>query len=148
VEIIPSVYTARSTLRIIGNDQKEKVVQMINAGNEGQPQPQVDEGQEVEDKMYNLAVGRYDVTVKAGPTYESQREETRETLIEIMRQIPGSAEIIGDVLLEHMDFEGAEKVAERLRPPSPPQAPPQIDPRTGQPIQAQPQAVGMPPQGI
>ena len=146
VEIIPSVYTARSTLRIIGNDQKEKVVQMVMAGNEGQPQPQVNEGQEIEDKMYNLAVGRYDVTVKAGPTYESQREETRETLIEIMRQIPGSAEIIGDVLLEHMDFEGAEKVAERLRPPSPPQAPPQIDPMTGQPIQAQPQAVGMPPQ--
>ena len=74
-----------------------------------------------------------------------------------MRQVPGSAEFIGDILLEHMDFEGAEKVAERMRmatqpqpqpqqPPQQPQAPPQIDPMTGQPMQAQPQAVGMPPQ--
>ena len=161
VEIIPSIYTARSTLRIIGSDQKEKVVQLVNSNMENQQQqPQVDEENELQEKLYDLNTGRYDVTVKAGPTYESQREETRETLIEIMRQVPGSAEFIGDILLEHMDFEGAEKVAERMRmatqpqpqpqQPQNPQQPqpqvPQIDPNTGQPIQ--PQGQPLPQQGI
>jgi hypothetical protein len=153
VEIIPSVYTARSTLRIIGEDQKEKVVYMVNSNvdnQQAQQNQQVDEEAEVAEKLYDLSTGRYDVTVKAGPTYESQREETKETLIEIMRQVPGSAEFIGDILLKHMDFEGADEVAERFKmrgqPPQPPQQMPggiPIDPNTGQPIQPQGQA----PQG-
>ena len=137
------------------------MVQLVNSNMENQQQqPQVDEENEIQEKLYDLNTGRYDVTVKAGPTYESQREETRETLIEIMRQVPGSAEFIGDILLEHMDFEGAEKVAERMRmatqpqpqpqQPQNPQQPqpqvPQIDPNTGQPIQ--PQGQPLPQQGI
>tara|TARA_Y100000310_G_C20026743_1_gene509956 strand:- start:57 stop:497 length:441 start_codon:yes stop_codon:yes gene_type:complete len=66
-------------------------------------------------RLYDLNVGKYDVTVKAGPSYASKREETRETLIEIMRQVPGSAPLLGDILLQHLDFEGAEEVAERLK---------------------------------
>ena len=51
-----------------------------------------------------------------------------------------------------MDFEGAEKVAERMRMATQPQPQPQqapqvpIDPNTGQPIQ--PQGQPLPPQGI
>jgi hypothetical protein len=44
--------------------------------------------------------------VKTGPSYGTQREETRETLIEIMRVVPQFAQFIGDSLMEHMDFQG------------------------------------------
>jgi hypothetical protein len=99
------------------------------------------------ERLYDLSVGKYDVTVQTGPSYSTQREETRETLIEIMRAVPAAAPFIGDILLEHLDFVGADKVAQRLKLLLPPQiqaaegiAQPQ---QPGMP-QGQP---GMPPQG-
>ncbi|MBR9900415.1 MAG: hypothetical protein GYB19_10195 [Rhodospirillales bacterium] len=110
VEIIPAVYSPRETLRILGEDMKEEVVKLIS---ENQTPG---EGE----RLYDLSVGKYDVTVKSGPSYATQREETREVLIELMRAIPDAAPFIGDVLLEHMDFVGSEKVAERLKMLLPP----------------------------
>lgn len=131
VEIIPSVYSARQTIRILGDDLKEKVIKLSTEGqNAYGSQPQV-QGQE---KLYDLSIGKYDVTVKTGPSYSTQREETRETLIEIMKQIPGAAPILGDVLMEHMDFPGASTVTKRLKAMLPPQ------------IQASESGQPMPPQ--
>lgn len=115
VEIIPAVYSARETVRILGEDMAEEVVQ-LTTGAPGKVDPETGERQ-----LYNLTVGRYDVSVSTGPSYATQREETREALIEIMRAVPGSAPLIGDVLMEHLDFAGAEKVAERLKLLLPPQ---------------------------
>lgn len=105
VEIIPSIYSARQTIRILGEDRKDKVINLTQAagGTKGQR------------RLYNLSVGKYDVTVKTGPSFATQREETRDTLIEIMRQVPDAAALLGDVLLDHMDFVGADKVAKRLK---------------------------------
>ena len=132
LEVIPHVYSAHQVVRIVGEDSKESVAHLMMEG-EGQSLPdmpgqydtaglEADElGNLIFDKenppnrLYDLNLGKYDVTVKAGPSYASKREETRETLIEIMRQVPGSAMLLGDILLEHMDFEGAEEVAERLK---------------------------------
>jgi hypothetical protein len=110
VEIIPAVYSQRGTIRILGADMAEKVVTLTQqAGGAKQ------KGPEGSPALYNLTVGKYDVDVKTGPTFTTQREETRETLIEIMRQVPDAAAYLGDVLLDHMDFVGAEKVSQRLR---------------------------------
>jgi len=110
VEIIPSVYSPRESIRILGEDMKEEVVQLTQEAGGAD-----DEGINGQDKLYNLSVGRYDVTVSTGPSFATQREETREALIEIMRNIPDSAQYIGDVLMEHMDFQGADKVSKRLQ---------------------------------
>lgn len=115
VEIIPAVYGPRQTIRILGEDQKEKVVHLVQQDG-GSQQPGIDG----EKALYNLSVGQYDVTVSTGPSYATQREETKETLIEIMRQVPGAAQYIGDILLENMDFPGADKVAKRLQMLLPP----------------------------
>jgi len=129
VDIIPSVYSERSTIRILGEDKKEQVVTL---GTQDGPN---EVGPDGKPKIYNLNVGKYDVTVKAGPSYSTQREEAREVLIEIMRQVPGAAPYIGDMLADHLDFVGADKLKKRLQmllPPNiqqaeglapPPQAP-------------------------
>lgn len=115
VEIIPSVYGPRETIRILGEDSKEKVVKLTQEAGGS-----IQAGVEGEQRLYDLSVGRYDVTVSAGPSSATQREDTREALVEIMRQLPGSAAYIGDVLMEHMDFQGADKVAKRLKHLLPP----------------------------
>jgi len=110
VEIIPAVYSARDTIRILGEDQKVNVIKLTQEAG-GSKQKGIQGHQE----LYNLSVGKYDVTVSSGPNFATQREETRETLIEIMRQVPDAAPFIGDALLDHMDFVGADKIAKRLQ---------------------------------
>lgn len=106
VEIIPSIYSARQSIRILGEDMKEKVINLTTEGGG------YDENN---NKLYDLSVGKYDVTVKAGPSYATQREETREALIEIMSRVPNAGPYIGDIVMEHMDFQNADKVAKRLK---------------------------------
>ena len=138
VDIIPAVYSERQTIRILGENKKEEVIHLMSQ--DGGPQ---EENMEGGPELYNLNVGRYDVSVEAGVNYATARQETRETLIEIMRQVPGSAQFIGDILAENMDFEGAEVLAKRLKmllPPNvqameglaPPQQPGMV-PGAGQP---------------
>lgn len=147
VEIIPSVYSQRQTVRILGDDMTQKVVHLTTSTMPGSP-ASVQDG---ERKLYDLSVGIYDVDVKVGPSYSTQREETREVLIELFRAIPDAAPIMGDVLMEHMDFVGADKVAERLRSLLPaPMKQAEGIPLTAQDMAAmQPQIPGapMPPPG-
>ncbi len=110
VDIIPHVYSERESIRILGLDQKENVVKL------GQQEDAQRNG-----RLYDISVGKYDVTVSTGPSFGTQREETREALIEIMRQVPEAAAYLGDVLLNHMDFVGADKVAKRLGKLLPPE---------------------------
>ena len=110
VEIIPSVYSVRSSIRILGEDEAFNVIHLTQQGGGARH-----EGVDGQPELYNLSVGQYDVDVKTGPSFSTQREETRETLIEIMRQVPDAAAFLGDVLLDHMDFVGADKVAKRLK---------------------------------
>lgn len=132
VEIIPHVYTPETTIRILGEDMKGKVVDLTQKDKNGK-------------LLYDMSVGTYDVTVKAGPSYATQREETREALIEIMRAVPGAAQFIGDIVMEHMDFQGADKVADRLRMLLPPQVQ-QAEGIAPQMPQVQPNMAGMPPE--
>lgn len=116
IDIIPSVYSAEDSVRILGEDEKAKVVKLTQeAGGSVKAGPNGGQA------LYNLSVGVYDVNVKSGPSFSTQREETRETLIEIMRQVPDAAPFVGDVLLDHMDFVGADIVAKRLKHLLPPE---------------------------
>ncbi|MEO5329954.1 MAG: hypothetical protein H7829_17120 [Magnetococcus sp. THC-1_WYH] len=116
VEIIPSVYGPRQTIRILGEDSTEKVIRL--GRREGGAKM---EGVGGEEPLYDLSVGKYDVSISTGPSYASQREAARETLIEIMSRVPAAAPLIGDILVQHLDFVGADKLAERLRLLLPPQ---------------------------
>ncbi len=73
------------------------------------------------DKRYDMSVGRYDVTVRAGPSSETEREEARQGLIEIMDKVPGAANLVADVLLDQMDFPQAEVISKRMKSLLPPQ---------------------------
>ena len=112
VDVIPAIYSARDAVRILGEDDKEKVARLTMDPNQAIA---VGDDQEDEDRLYEIGTGKYDVTVKAGPSYASQREETREALIEIMRQVPGAGMYIGDIVMKYMDFEGSEEVEKRLK---------------------------------
>lgn len=110
IDLIPKVYNTERVIRILGEDGKPEAVQVTS---EGPSRP--DEG------IYNLALGKYDLTVKAGPSFTTQREEAVAMLTELVRGNGQMATVLGDIIVENMDIPGGEKVARRLQALLPPQ---------------------------
>ena len=82
VDLIPKVYNKPRVLRILGEDLAAKTVQV------NQPIPGLD-------RIYDLSVGRYDVTVSVGPSFTSRREEVTAQLTELIRSFPQAASLLG-----------------------------------------------------
>lgn len=110
VNMIPKIYDTRRIVRTLSDEDKEEMTE-IN-------------GQAIVDgfavPVNDLTVGKYDIKVSVGPNYATKRQETAEGMLEFVRSVPGSAQIIGDLLVQAMDWPDAEKVAERLKRAMPP----------------------------
>lgn len=125
LDLIPKVYSTPRMQRILGpddsvytvriapKDQREAEMQRL----QGQEAPQ--EPSEAKPNkfagVYALDAGKYDLTVTAGPSFTSRREEAATQMIELIRAYPAVAPIIGDLLAKNLDWPGADEIAERLR---------------------------------
>lgn len=130
VDLIPKVYDTARVLRIMGEDGSEQFARI----NPKQPHPVGDQnGQAVQmnpnDKptpeqaaqlIYNPGIGRYDVTVEVGPSFETRRAEAFNALSSIIGQNQDLMNKAGDLLFKAADFPMAQDVAERLRRGIPP----------------------------
>lgn len=110
VELIPKKYDTAREVRIIGEDQKERIV-MVNA-------PFVDEDGKT--KHHKLDFGKYDVTVAQGTSYEAARGETRELIMTLAQGNPEVWQLAADVFFENQDFIGADRLAKRFHAALPP----------------------------
>jgi len=142
VDLIPHVYSVPRVIRTLGpqGEQKEVVVapqadhqslppemqavaqkQAQMAAKAQQEKAEQDEQVAEIKSIYDLTAGKYDVTVKVGPSFTSQREEAATQMIELIRAYPDAAPVLGDLLVQNMDWPGADKVSERLEKILPPQ---------------------------
>lgn len=119
LDLIPKVYGTERVLRILGPDGKPGMV----AVNQPTPVPQINEdGQKIAmvEKIYDLTAGKYDLTVKTGPSFTSQREEAATQMIELMRAHPAIAPVLGDLIAQNLDWPGADEIARRMKAMLPP----------------------------
>jgi hypothetical protein len=65
--------------------------------------------------LYDLAVGKYDLTVEAGPSFTTRREEAANQMIQLIQAFPQAAPVLGDLLAKNLDWPGADEIAERLK---------------------------------
>ncbi len=121
LDLIPHIYSEPRIMRIMGEDEtpenvpiNQPIPQMI------QGQPQLDEQGQPVTKAYDLTVGKYDVTVKAGPSFTTRREEAANQMIEMVRAFPQAAPIMGDILADSLDWPRADEIAKRLKTLLPP----------------------------
>ena len=109
---IPIVYDTARIERIIGEDKSIKTV-TVN-------EPFQDE-KSGEYKVFDLTVGRYDVSASIGPSYETQRQEAQASMIDFIRILPPELQVvISDQIAEFSDWHNKTKIAERLRKMLPP----------------------------
>jgi hypothetical protein len=102
--MIPTVYDSERVLRILGSDFMEQIVTVNQENPDG-------------DLINDLKKGRYDVTVTIGPNFQTQRQETLQTLLEAAESIPLVAQYCPDLLAKNLDSPDAHEMARRLRIP-------------------------------
>lgn len=83
------------------------------------PGPQ--EGQPDYARIYDLALGKYDVVVAAGPGYQTRRQEASDQMMQMVQAFPQLASIIGDLIAKNQDWPGADEIERRLKKMLPPQ---------------------------
>jgi hypothetical protein len=105
IDMIPTIYDSQRVIRIVGNDEVEKMVE-INA-----------EDPLSGDIIHDLKKGTYSCKVTIGPSYQTARQEALATLIDAAEAIPMLAQMAPDLLAKNIDIPDAEELTRRLRIP-------------------------------
>lgn len=114
VDLIPKIYDTNRVVRILGYDGKPDQVQL-------NPDIQTASQKLGLKNIYNLSVGRYDVTISTGPSYNTLRVEAAESMASMVQAQPELMAVVGDLMVKNMDWPGAEEISERLKIMLPPQ---------------------------
>lgn len=115
VDMIPRIYDTQRQARILGEDGKPSFVEV----DPQMPQAAQKQGKKV--VAINPGVGSYDVRVKTGPGYPTQRVEAAERLAEMVNGNPQAMAMMGDILVELEDWPQAEKIKRRFQAMLPPE---------------------------
>lgn len=105
VDMIPTIYDAPRIVRIVGNDDIEKMVSI----NQEDPQSG--------DIIHDLKTGSYSCKVVIGPNYQTARQEALATMIDAAEAIPMVAQVAPDLLAKNIDMPDADELTRRLRIP-------------------------------
>lgn len=103
---IPKIYDTARVLRIVDPDQSIRQVPVNGAP--------LTNGV---NRLYDLTTGKFDVTVSAGPSYQSKRQEAVESMTAFASAAPQLLPLYADLYVKNMDWPGAEEIAKRLVPP-------------------------------
>lgn len=125
VDLIPHYYDQFQIVRILGDDNKPMEVG-VYSGDANKPAAETPVPTTVQ-HVKDLGVGRYDVTIKMGKSYESSREEQAEALTALAQAAPPLVPQFADLWIGSQDWPNAQEIAKRLTPP-------QFQPDNGQPI--------------
>jgi hypothetical protein len=116
IDLIPKVYNRPRIVRVMGEDGTQRGVAINQetqaTDNKGQP-IQGKDGQPMM-RVYDLAAGKYDLTVTTGPSFTTRREEAAYQITEAMRAMPDSAPILMKHLAKNLDWPGADEIAKEL----------------------------------
>jgi len=113
LEWIPAYFNDPGRVqRIIGADSKPRMV-TLNHKDPNDPMGRV---------LNDLSVGRYDVVMGSGPSFETKRQEGAENMLEMLK-IEALAEIIAktapDLIFRSIDHPYCEEIADRLMAQTP-----------------------------
>jgi hypothetical protein len=114
VDLIPKIYDTERIARIIGEDGEPDTVKMNPMQDEPVKRITDQEGNLIE-KIYNPAVGKYDVRVITGPGYATKRQEALESMAQLLQGNPQLWQVAGDLFVKNMDWPGAQDLAKRFK---------------------------------
>lgn len=121
IDLFPKIYDTRRVIQIQADDGTDMQME-IDPGLQQAYLQEKNHQQVVVRRIFNPAIGDYQVAPDSGPDIASKRQQTVEALTLILTQAPALTGIIGDLLMRAMDFDEAQEAAQRLRRMVPPEA--------------------------
>jgi hypothetical protein len=117
LDLIPPYYDTKRVVRIIGEDGEVQNATL-------DPSQEQAYSEVNGEGIYNPGVGKYDVSVATGPSYNTKRQEAVATFVEMAKGAadPASAAILRYLVMRNSDTAGAEEAAKLLRTMLPPPA--------------------------
>lgn len=110
VGLYPLLYDTEMTRRIVGADGEDDLVK-LNA----QPR-EPGEFEKAQGKLLNdLTTGRYDVRMDTGPSFNTQREQSFQIMLQLLQFNPELAQIAGDLILKDSPLVNAKAIADRVK---------------------------------
>lgn len=106
IGLYQALYTVPMMRRIIGPDGESQTIQLFD---------QIAEG-----ILADVTVGRYDVRMDTGPSYNTQREQNFQMIMQLLQMNPQLFAVIGDILLQNSPLLNAKEIAERIKKTMPP----------------------------
>jgi hypothetical protein len=125
LDLIQKVYTTARVIHIMGADEKRSQI--------GINMDWIVNGVT---KFHDVTLGRYNISLSIGPTYQSRRQEAVASMLKLVEADPQILPIIGDLLVGEMDWPMAKQIASRLKK----MLPPPLQDMDGQQPQIPPQA--------
>jgi hypothetical protein len=131
IDLIQKLYDVPRVVRVLGLDGKEELAKLDPTQQQAFIQQQ---GADIE-RIFNPTLGRYDVVIDTGPSFQTLRQEGAAQLNEIAARNPALMEVAGDIVFKAQDFPFADELAERMEKVLPPnlkgegeqqQLPPQV----------------------
>lgn len=116
LDLIPKLYDTARVVRVLGLDGKETAALL----NPEQDQAHTQDIQRDIEVAFNPLVGRYDVTIDTGPSYQTQRQESADALTSLTKSMPMLSQVAGDLVVRAYDFPMADEISERLAKALPP----------------------------
>jgi len=126
LEIIPKVWDVPKIQRVLAADGAAKHVGIYNSQNGGYSPAealahiQSLEGGESIKEVFDIGVGKYDVTISVGPNFQSKRQEAVTSMMQLVSSYPQLMAVAGDLLIGNMDWPYADEIAKRLKKSLPP----------------------------
>ena len=117
--MIPIIYDTAQVVRILGEDGTPDYVQIDPEQEEAVAKLQGENG--AIKKIYNLGVGKYDVTITTGSSYATKRMEGADFLTQVAQTNPDLMPVIGDLLFKSLDMPYAQEISERMKKMMPPE---------------------------
>lgn len=119
LDLIPKIIDTRRILRVIGEDGETQNA-MVDP-KQPMAKRQIRDAAGKIHKIYNPGVGKYDVTVTVGPSYNTKRMEAADAMLKLTQANPALGQIMGDLMFKSFDWPMADKISERLQKMLPPQ---------------------------
>ena len=118
VDAIPKLYTRRQVVTILRMDDKEENITIDPMMGQAYKETKTEKGLM---RYFNPSFAEWGVTVDAGPSYATRRQEAAESMMEFVKALPNTAQLVMDLIASEMDWPGADKIAARLAKAIPPQ---------------------------
>ena len=115
VDLIPRIMSRKQVVRIIGEDGSAKLVKVNQKFQVGQDQ----QGNPIH-KIYDLTVGKYDVAISSGASYQTKRQEGFAGMVDLTKVAPQIGQVAPDLLVRLSDVPYSDEIADRLKKTLPP----------------------------